>query len=80
MFGKLKDIQLEAELHKNYDLLIWNGSLDVKIFAQLQTTSIKRRLLLNAEGKDFDLQINTQQTDAHAQLEYIYNTLERIVQ
>lgn len=80
MFGKLKDIQLEAELHKNYDLLIWNGSLDVKIFAPLQTTSIKRRLLLNAEGKDFDLQINTQQTDAHAQLEYIYNTLERIVQ
>lgn len=80
MFGKLKDVQLEAELHKNYDLLIWNGSLDVKIFSALQSTKINRRLLLNAEGKNFDLQIDTTQTDSHAQLQYIQQTLERIAQ
>ncbi len=80
MFGKLKDIQLEAELHKNYDLLIWNGSLDVKIYGALQATKINKRLLLNAEGKNFDLQIDTAQTDAHAQLQYIQQTLERIAQ
>jgi len=80
MFGKLKDVQLEAELQKSYDLLIWNGSLDAKIYAPLQTTKIKRRLLLNAEGNNFDLLIDTQQADAHAQLEYIHQTLERIAQ
>jgi hypothetical protein len=80
MFGKLKDVQLEAELHKNYDLLIWNGSLDVKIYHALQSTLIKRRLLLNAEGKNFDLQIDTTQVDTHAQLQYIQQTLERIAQ
>ena len=80
MFGKLKDVQLEAELHKNYDLLIWNGSLDVKIYHALQSTHIKRRLLLNAEGKNFDLQIDTTQVDTHAQLQYIQQTLERIAQ
>ncbi len=80
MFGKLKDIQLDAELHKNYDLLIWNGSLDVKIYGALKDTKISKRLLLNAEGKNFDLQIDTAQTDAHAQLQYIQQTLERIAQ
>ena len=80
MFGKLKDVQLEAELHKNYDLLIWNGSLDVKIYHALQSTLIKRRLLLNVEGKNFDLQIDTTQVDTHAQLQYIQQTLERIAQ
>lgn len=80
MFGKLKDTQLDAELHKNYDLLIWNGSQDVKIYQALQTTKINKRLLLNAEGKNFDLQIDTAQTDAQAQLQYIQQTLERIAQ
>jgi hypothetical protein len=80
MFGKLKDIQLDAELHKSYDLLIWNGSLDVKIYGALQATKINKRLLLNAEGKNFDLQIDTAQTDAQAQLQYIQQTLERIAQ
>lgn len=80
MFGKLKDVQLDAELHKNYDLLIWNGSLDVKIYQALQATKINKRLLLNAEGKNFDLQIDTAQTDAQAQLQYIQQTLERIAQ
>jgi len=61
-------------------LLIWNGSLDVKIYSALQSTQIKRRLLLNATGKNFDLQIDTTQVDTHAQLQYIQQTLERIVQ
>jgi hypothetical protein len=80
MFGKLKDIQLDAELHKKYDLLIWNGSLEVKIYGALQATKINKRLLINTEGKNFDLQIDTAQTDAHAQLQYIQQTLERIAQ
>ncbi|MBM3917668.1 MAG: hypothetical protein FJ349_08690 [Sphingomonadales bacterium] len=80
MFGKLKDVQLEAELHKNYDLLIWNGSLQTKFFPLLQQTKIRRRLLLNAEHPHFDLQIASAQTEAAAQLQYIHLTLEKIAQ
>lgn len=80
MFGSLKDTQLEAELHKKFDLLIWNASLDVKIYKALQSTKITRRLLLNATAKNFDLQIDTIHSDSHAQLQYIQQTLDRIVQ
>ena len=80
MFGKLKDVQLEAELHKNYDLLIWNGSLQTKFFPLLQQANIRRRLLLNAEHPQFDLQIASAQTEAAAQLQYIHQTLEKIAQ
>jgi hypothetical protein len=77
-FGKLKDIQLEAEVSKSYDLLIWNASLDSKIFPLLQASSIQRRILLNAQNPHFDMQIDTAQTEAQAQLDYIQQTLERI--
>jgi len=79
-FGKLKDIQLEAELQKAYDLLIWNAALDVKIYPLLKETRIKRRVLVNAQNAKFDLQIDTVQSEPAAQLDYIQQTLERIAQ
>jgi hypothetical protein len=79
-FGKLKDIQLEAELQKAYDLLIWNAALDVKIYPLLKETTIKRRVLVNAQNAKFDLQIDTVQSEPAAQLDYIQQTLERIAQ
>ena len=79
-FGKLKDIQLEAELQKAYDLLIWNAALDVKIYPLLKETTIKRRVLVNAQSTKFDLQIDTVQSEPAAQLDYIQQTLERIAQ
>lgn len=79
-FGKLKDIQLEAELQKAFDLLIWNAELDSKIFPLLQQTSIQRRVLVNAQNPKFDLQIDTAQSEPQAQLQYIQQTLERIAQ
>lgn len=77
-FGKLKDIQLEAEVSKSFDLLIWNAALDSKIFPLLQASSIQRRILVNAQDAHFDMQIDTAQTEAQAQLDYIQQTLERI--
>jgi hypothetical protein len=79
-FGKLKDIQLDAELQKAYDLLIWNAALDAKIYPLLKETSINRRVLVNAQNAKFDLQIDTVQFEPAAQLDYIQQTLERIAQ
>lgn len=78
LFGKLKDVQLEAELHKNYDLLLWFGSPEAKIKGLLQQTNIKQWLGINEIDPLFDMLLNTQQTTPAGQLEFIQHTLQRI--
>lgn len=78
LFGKLKDVQLEAELHKNYDLLLWFGSTDAKIKGLLHQTNIKQWLGINELDPLFDMLLNTQQTTPAGQLEFIQHTLQRI--
>lgn len=78
MFGKLKDVQLEAELHKKYDLLLWFGSPESKIKGFLKKTNIKQWLGINEEDPQFDMLLNTQQITPAGQLEFIQHTLQRI--
>jgi hypothetical protein len=78
LFGKLKDVQLEAELNKNYDLLLWFGSPESKIKGLLQKTNIKQWLGINEVDPLFDMLLNTQQTTPAGQLEFIQHTLQRI--
>ncbi len=78
LFGKLKDVQLEAELHKNYDLLLWFGSPESKIKGLLQKANIKQWLGINEVDPLFDMLLNTQQTTPAGQLEFIQHTLQRI--
>ena len=78
LFGKLKDVQLEAELNKNYDLLLWFGSPASKIKGLLQKTNIKQWLGINEVDPLFDMLLNTQQTTPAGQLEFIQHTLQRI--
>ncbi len=78
LFGKLKDVQLEAELQKNYDLLLWFGSPESKIKGLLQKTKIKQWLGINEVDPLFDMLLNTQQTTPAGQLEFIQHTLQRI--
>lgn len=78
MFGKLKDVQLEAELHKKYDLLLWFGSPESKIKGLLKKTNIKQWLGINEVDPQFDMLLNTQQTTPAGQLEFIQHTLQRI--
>ncbi len=78
LFGKLKDVQLEAELQKNYDLLLWFGSPESKIKGLLQKTTIKQWLGINEVDPLFDMLLNTQQTTPAGQLEFIQHTLQRI--
>jgi esterase/lipase superfamily enzyme len=78
LFGKLKDVQLEAELHKKYDLLLWFGSPESKIKGLLKKTNIKQWLGINEVDPLFDMLLNTQQTTPAGQLEFIQQTLQRI--
>ena len=78
LFGKLKDVQLESELQKNYDLLLWFGSPESKVKGLLQKTTIKQWLGINEVDPLFDMLLNTQQTTPAGQLEFIQHTLQRI--
>ncbi len=78
LFGKLKDVQLELELQKNYDLLLWFGSPESKVKGLLQKTTIKQWLGINEVDPLFDMLLNTQQTTPAGQLEFIQHTLQRI--
>ena len=39
-WGKLKDVQLESELSRDYDVLLWFGDTDHKIFPYTQVSTI----------------------------------------
>ena len=78
MFGKLKDVQLEAELQKNFDLLLWFGTPDSKIKGLLKKSKIMQWLGINEIDPQFDMLLDTQQNTPEAQLEFIQQTLQRI--
>ena len=77
-WGKLKDVQLEAELNHDYDVMIWFGSIDKPIFREIKTTHCKRKILVNEHNDYFDLQLNAESTEPSEMLNFIINTLEKI--
>lgn len=77
-WGKLKDIQLEAELNHDYDVMIWFGSIDKPIFREIKNTNCKRKILVNEHNDYFDLQLNAESTQPSEMLNFIINTLEKI--
>jgi len=54
-WSKLKDVQLETELQRNYDLMIWFGNTESKIFPYVQEASIRRKIIVNEKDASFDL-------------------------
>ena len=77
-WGKLKDVQLEAELNHDYDVMIWFGSIDKPIFREIKNTNCKRKILVNEHNDYFDLQLNAESTQPSEMLNFIINTLEKI--
>ena len=77
-WGKLKDIQLEAELNHDYDGMIWCGSIDKPIFREIKNTNCKRKILVNEHNYYYDLQLNAESTQPSEMLNFIINTLEKI--
>jgi len=77
-WNKLKDVQLETELQKNYDLLIWFGNTDAKIFPYVQESSIKRKIIVNEKDASFDLQLNAGSDVPSEMLHFVIETLKKI--
>lgn len=77
-FGKMKDIQLESELQKNYDLLINFDIPNIKILDRLKTASIKKKVIVNAQDSFFDLSFTTAINEPDKMLNFVISTLEKI--
>jgi hypothetical protein len=77
-WSKLKDVQLETELQRNYDLMIWFGNTESKIFPYVQEASIRRKIIVNEKDASFDLQLNAESELPSEMLQFVINTLKKI--
>ena len=77
-WGKMKDVQLESELQRDYDVMIWFGNVDQPIFKEIKTTNCKRRIVVNEHNDHFDLQLNAESSEPSEMLNFVIQTLEKI--
>ncbi len=77
-WGKMKDVQLESELKRDYDVMIWFGNVDQPIFKEIKITNCKRRIIVNEHHEHFDLQLNAESSEPSEMLNFVIHTLEKI--
>lgn len=77
-WGKLKDVQLESELKKEFDLLICIGENKNGIAKVVEGTKIKRRISINASSKTADLLLNTESSEPSEMLDFAIKNLQKI--
>lgn len=77
-WGKLKDVQLEAELTREYDVLLWFGCTDQKIYPLIEQSTIQRRIIINQDNPSFDLSLNAGSDSPELMLNFVINTLKKI--
>lgn len=76
--GKLKDIQLEQELQKHYDLLMYFGKPQDKLFRELKKVQFLRKVIVNQTDDFFDLQLMAEEQSPEHMLLFVTQTLEKI--
>ena len=77
-WGKLKDVQLETELKRDYDVMIWFGDTNQPIYKEIQQTPSKRKILVNEQNDFFDLQMNAESSEPAEMLSFVIETLKKI--
>ena len=74
----LKDVQLEAEMRKTYDLLIWFDEPQEKLLNEAKNAYFNRKVIVNAEHSYFDLSLNSSHENPDEMLNFVTSTLEKI--
>ena len=77
-FGKMKDVLLQTELHKNYDLLINFDTPNDKVMMILKDSHIKKKVIVNAVDSFFDLSLSSAFEKPNEMLNFVTSTLEKI--
>ena len=74
----MKDVLLQTELHKNYDLLINFDKPNEKVLSILKDSHIKKKVIVNAEDSFFDLSLSSAFDKPSEMLNFVTTTLEKI--
>ncbi len=77
-WNKLKDVQLETELQRAYDIMIWFGHTEAKIFPYVKDAAISRKIIVNEQDAAFDLQLNAGSDVPLEMLQFVIQTLKKI--
>jgi hypothetical protein len=77
-WNKLKDVQLETELQRAYDIMIWFGHTEAKIFPYVKDATVKRKIIVNEQDSTFDLQLNAGSDVPSEMLDFVIKTLKKI--
>jgi adenylate kinase family enzyme len=76
--GKLKDVLLQREFEKKFDLLIWIGSTQKKVFNELKNTTFARKVVVNDTNPFFDLVLKSNEENPTDLLSFVTETLDKI--
>lgn len=77
-WGKLKDIQLNEELKKEYDVLLWFGDVERKIFPLVRKVNISLKVGVDQPTSFFDLQLHPDSIEPSEMLRFVVNTLSKV--
>jgi hypothetical protein len=76
--GKLKDVQLEAELKKQYDTLLWLGETKKKSFNEVTKVKFSNKIGVNTKEPFFELHLNSESDVPSEMLKFVVETLNKI--
>jgi hypothetical protein len=77
-WGKLKDIQLEAELKKQYDTLLWLGETQKRSFKEIKNIKFSNKIGVNSTDAFFELHLNSESDIPSEMLNFVVETLKKI--
>jgi hypothetical protein len=77
-WGKLKDIQLEAELNKPYNTLLWLGETKKKIYNEIKKVKFSNKIGVNTTDNFFELHLNSESDVPSEMLNFVVETLKKI--
>ena len=67
------------ELEKSFDLLLWMGTVNQKVYPEIKNTSFNKKVVVNgSDDAYFDLQLQTAEENPTDILSFVTTTLDKI--
>jgi hypothetical protein len=77
-WGKLKDVQLDTELKKNFDTLLWLGETKKRSYNEVKNVRFDNKIGVNSTDAFFELHLNSESDVPSEMLTFVVETLKKI--
>lgn len=77
-WGKLKDVQLDTELKKNFDTLLWLGETKKRSYNEVENVRFDNKIGVNTADSFFELHLNSESDIPSEMLTFVVETLKKI--